>query len=41
MVRMKEVATWTVQSQSWDPSLVAEFMQDVDGSTSELLKSAT
>jgi hypothetical protein len=29
-----------VQSQKWDPSLVAEFMQDVDGSTSELLKSA-
>jgi hypothetical protein len=40
MVRMKEVATRTVQSQKWDPSLVAEFMQDVDGSTSELLKSA-
>ncbi len=40
MVRMKEVATRTVQSQRWDPSLVAEFMQDVDGSTSELLKSA-
>ncbi len=39
MVRMKEVATRTVQSQKWDPSLVAEFMQDVDGSTSELLKS--
>jgi hypothetical protein len=40
MVRMKEVATRTVQSQRWDPSLVAEFMQDVDGSTSELLKNA-
>ena len=40
MVRMKEVATRTVQSQKWDPSLVAEFMQDVDGSTSELLKNA-
>jgi hypothetical protein len=40
MVRMKEVATRTVQSQKWDPSLVAEFMQDVDGYTSELLKSA-
>jgi hypothetical protein len=33
MVRMKEVATRTVHSQKWDPSLVAEFMQ-------ELLKSA-
>ncbi len=40
MVRMKKVVTWTVQSQKLDPSLVAEFMQDVDGSTSELLKSA-
>jgi hypothetical protein len=34
IVQMKEVATRTVQSQKWDPSLVAEFMQDVDGSTS-------
>ncbi len=40
MVRMKEVATWAVQSQRWDPSPVAEFMQDMDGSTSELLKRA-
>jgi hypothetical protein len=40
MLRMKEVATRTVQSQRWDPSLVAEFMQYVDRSTSDLLKSA-
>jgi hypothetical protein len=40
MVWTKEVATRTEQSQRWDPILVAEFMQDVDGSTSELLKSA-
>jgi hypothetical protein len=40
MLRMKEVVTRAVQSRRWDPSLVAEFMQDVDGFTSDLLKSA-
>jgi hypothetical protein len=40
MLRMKEVVTRAVQSRRWDPSLVAEFMQDVDGVTSDLLKSA-
>jgi hypothetical protein len=39
ILRMKEFATRTVQAQRWDPSLVAEFMQDVDGSTSGLFKS--
>jgi uncharacterized protein YoxC len=34
---MKEFATQTVQAQRWDPSLVAEFMQDVDGSNVTLM----
>jgi hypothetical protein len=38
--RMREVVTPTVQAQRWDPSLVEEFMQDVDGSTSDMLRSA-
>jgi hypothetical protein len=40
VLRMKEVPTRTVQAQRRDPSLVAEFMQDVDGSTSDFFKSA-
>jgi hypothetical protein len=37
---MKKVATQTVQAQRWYPSLVAEFMRNVAGSTSSVFKSA-
>jgi hypothetical protein len=40
MVRLKEVATRTTQTQGWDLSLVTSFMEDTGGFTSELIKNA-
>jgi hypothetical protein len=40
MVRLKEVATQTAQTQGWDLGLVTSFMEDTDGFASELIKNA-
>jgi hypothetical protein len=40
MVRSKEIVTRTAQTQGWDLSLVASFMEDTDGFTSEVIKNA-
>jgi hypothetical protein len=40
ILRMREVVTRTVQAQLWDPSLVEEFMQDIDESAADLFRSA-
>jgi hypothetical protein len=40
LLRLEDAATWAAQARRWDLSLVDVLMQDVDGSTADLLKEA-